>query len=238
MPSIIDHMMKGLLEPPVKIDQIIRSKRTSFGLEIKPDGRLIVRAPQTATQKEIRAVVARKANWILKTQSRLAQKFPTIKPKTFAPGETFWYLGQQYPLRLTDRQRPPLALDGEFKLSRAAQYRARAVFIEWYREETRTITQDLIDTYAKTYGFCVNQVRVTSARTRWGSCSGKNNLNFTYRLCMAPLPVVDYVVIHELVHLKVRNHSKSFWEAVAAIKPNYPTERAWLKEHGPLLTLG
>jgi hypothetical protein len=224
-------------DPTPPIHQIIRSNRRSFSLEIKPDGRLIVRAPRAATKAQITAIVARKANWIAKTQARLAKKIHNLKPKSFSPRETFWYLGEQYPLRLTDRQRPPLDLDGEFTLSRDLQGRARDVFIEWYREETRQITHRLMNIYTKQYDFQVNGVRITSALTRWGSCSGKNNLNFTYRLCMAPLHVIEYVVVHELVHLKIRNHSKDFWKAVMAIKPDYKQDRAWLKKHGPLLTL-
>ena len=219
------------------INKIIRSKRKTFSIEIKPNGNLIVRAPHAATDAQINAVVAGKAAWIRKTQTRLAKQYPALKPKTFTPGETFWYLGEQYPLQITNRQRPPLELDGAFWLSRSAQSRARDVFIEWYREETRNITQRLITDYTKHYGFQVRRVRITSARTRWGSCSSKHSLNFTYRLCMAPLPVVDYVVVHELVHLRIHNHSKDFWKAVAKITPNYQHHRTWLKQHAPLLTL-
>jgi hypothetical protein len=219
------------------IHQIIRSKRKTLSIEIKPDGRLIVRAPRTASDAQIRALVAAKADWIRKTRARLSRQYPALKPKTFTPGEKFWYLGEQYPLALTDRQRPPLNLDGAFWLSRAAWDRAKEVFIEWYREETRAITQRMIKGYTKQYDFRVRQVRITSARTRWGSCSSRHNLNFTYRLCMAPLPIIEYVVVHELVHLKIHNHSKAFWTAVAEINPEYQAYRAWLKRNGPRLTL-
>ena len=220
-----------------KISQIIRSNRKSFGLELTTDGRLIVRAPQHATQAQIRAVVDQKAGWIAKAQKRLASQYPDLKPKTFTPGETFWYLGEQYPLQLANRQRPLLDLDGAFHLARHAHHQAKEVFIAWYREETRQITLGLIDTYTKHENFNVNRVRISSARTRWGSCSGKGNLNFTYRLSMAPLPVIGYVVAHELAHLMVPNHSKAFWAEVARIYPDYQKSRAWLKQHGFLLTL-
>ena len=237
IPGIIVPMATHIPKSTIHIDEIIRSNRKSFGLEIKPDGRLIVRAPRAATRAQIEDILAKKSRWITKTQTRLAKQFPALKPKTFIPGETFWYLGEEYSLRLTDRQRPPLDLEGTFNLSRAAQDRAKAVFIEWYREETRAITQHLIETYAKTYGFKIKNVRITSARTRWGSCSGKNNVNFTYRLSMAPLKVIEYVVVHELVHLKIRNHSKKYWDAVEKIRPDYQADRAWLKKHGAHLTL-
>jgi len=221
----------------MKIDQIIRTNRKTFGLEIKPDGQLIVRAPKTASDALIKSMVAKKANWIAKTRARLARQYPSLAAKTFSSGETFYYLGEKYPLRVTTRARPLLDLDGAFYLFKGAQDRAREIFIEWYREETRQITDDLIQNYAGQYRFKINQVRITSARTRWGSCSGKNNLNFTYRLAMAPIEVIDYVVVHELAHLKVRNHSKAFWNVVAEIKPDYEQNRKWLKKHGALLTL-
>ena len=220
-----------------KIDQLIRSNRRSISLEIHPDGQLVVRAPHSATQSQIQSLLRQKADWVTKNRAKVAIRYGNLKPKTFTPGERFWYLGEQYPLQLTDRQRPPLDLDGAFLLSRATQDRAKGIFIDWYREETRQITQELIDRYVLQYHFKVAKVRITSARTRWGSCSGKNNLNFTYRLCMAPLDIVDYVVAHELAHLKVRNHSKDFWQVVAQLKPNYKANRDWLRKNGIYLTL-
>lgn len=221
----------------MKIDEIIRSTRKTFSLEIKPDGRLILRVPKYATEKQIQAIVEAKVDWIHNTRKRVAQKFPNLQPITFKPGELFWYLGEKYALRLTERKRPPLELDGGFVLSRYARDQAKEVFIEWYREETRAITHRLIEQYAKQYKFKANHVRINSARTRWGSCSGKNNLNFTYRLCMAPMNVVEYVVVHELCHLKIRNHSRDFWNLVSSIRPDYKKDLQWLKKYGYLLTL-
>ncbi len=221
----------------MKIDQIIRSKRRSFSLEIRPDGRLVVRAPKAATDAQIQKIVDQKAEWIEKNRAKVKHRFGAVQPKTFSPGEVFWYLGEQYPLKLTFRKRPLLDLDSAFLLSMDAKPNAKEIFIDWYREETRRITRDLIDSYAAQHGFKVNAVRITSARTRWGSCSGQRNLNFTYRLSMAPMNVIEYVVVHELAHLKVRNHSRDFWRAVAMLKPDYQKDRNWLKQNGALLTL-
>ncbi len=92
----------------MKIDQIIRSNRRSISLEIHPDGKLVVRAPKIATNAQIQALVNRKADWIAKNQAKAASRYGDLKPKTFSAGETFWYLGEQYPLQFTNRQRPPL----------------------------------------------------------------------------------------------------------------------------------
>ena len=75
-------------------------------------------------------------------------------------------------------------------------------------------------------------MKITSAKTRWGSCTSKRNLNFTYRLILAPQKVIDYVIVHELCHLRQMNHSKKFWDEVATIMPDYKVQEHWLKEHG------
>ncbi|MBK7452806.1 MAG: M48 family metallopeptidase [Anaerolineales bacterium] len=80
-------------------------------------------------------------------------------------------------------------------------------------------------------------MKISSARTRWGSCSPDGTLNFTWRLVMAPLEVIDYVVIHELAHLRVKNHSSKFWDVVKAIDPQYKEKRKWLRENGGKLNL-
>ncbi len=90
---------------------------------------------------------------------------------------------------------------------------------------------------ARHYGYPLPQCRISSARTRWGSCSPAGTLSFTWRLVMAPLEVIDYVVVHELVHLRVKNHSKAFWAAVGEIMPGYKRCVAWLRKQGQFLTL-
>jgi len=91
--------------------------------------------------------------------------------------------------------------------------------------------------YAKKYGFEVKKIRISSARTRWGSCSTRGTLSFTWRLILAPQDVVDYVVVHELCHLRELNHSKNYWALVEEIMPDYKVRRAWLKKHGGTLKL-
>jgi predicted metal-dependent hydrolase len=85
------------------------------------------------------------------------------------------------------------------------------------------------------FGYSVRSLRITGAKTRWGSCGAKANLNFTWRLIMAPKAAVDYVIIHDLVHLEVRNHSRQFWEKVRERCPDYAQQRLWLKKNAWLL---
>jgi predicted metal-dependent hydrolase len=91
--------------------------------------------------------------------------------------------------------------------------------------------------FAGLHGFEPGKLRISSARTRWGSCSRQGTLSFTWRLVMAPEEVIDYVVVHELCHLRHLNHSKAFWGLVEGILPDYKVRRAWLKRHGERLQL-
>ena len=221
------------------IDQIIRSKRKTISIEIRPDGHLLVRAPQYTSDAQIFAALEHRADWIHKTRRKLQKTYRTQSPKHFREGEEFWYLGHQYPLSLSDKTSPALSFHENkgFCLSRHRLSDAKALFIAWYRKHTRQLVSKLTKRYSAQYGFQVNKLRITSAKTRWGSCSAKNNLNFTYRLCMAPLSTVEYIVVHELVHTKVKNHSRVFWDAVNDIYPAYKSERAWLKKNGYQLNL-
>jgi predicted metal-dependent hydrolase len=112
---------------------------------------------------------------------------------------------------------------------RAALPRAAAVFEAWYRRQARLVLAERVAAYAWQTGLQPKKLRIGAARTRWGSCSSKGTLSFTWRLVMAPQQVVDYVVVHELCHLQVKNHSRDFWARVKAILPDYKQQVGWLK---------
>ncbi len=109
--------------------------------------------------------------------------------------------------------------------------------MNWYKDRAYEKIGQRVEWYARKYEFKYNKTKITTAQKRWGSCSSKGNLNFSWRLIMAPLPVIDYVVIHELVHLEERNHSRLFWDKVKYFYPEYPKCGNWLKENGHLLKL-
>ncbi len=221
----------------MKIDQIIRTKRKSIALIIKPDGRLVVRAPMRISDADIKHLVKQKERWIREKQKQVKDKSTQSKPKVYMDGEEFLYLGKSYQLKIVADLNPALVLSRKFYLSRRALPKAESVFTEWYREQARAVISERVKLYAARHGFKYRKIRITSARTRWGSCSSMGNLNFTWRLVMAPPEVIDYVVVHELAHLRVNNHSKEFWKQVERIMPDYKQRLKWLKENGRKLTL-
>jgi predicted metal-dependent hydrolase len=223
------------LNVPISIDRLIRSRRRSLALVVEHDGSLTVRAPQRTPESQIRAFVESKAAWVARKQAEARASY--VPPKQYREGEQFLYLGQTYPLTIVRTQRPALTLDGSLRLSRSALPKAEATFTRWYRAKAVEVIGARVAHYANLYGFQYGRIRISSARTRWGSCSAQGTLSFTWRLVMAPLEVIDYVVVHELVHLKHRNHSRQFWGGVAAIIPTYKEHVRWLKINGRLLTL-
>lgn len=215
--------------------QIVRSRRKTISIIVHRDGRVVVRAPLHLSERAIRNLVEGKKDWVASRQAEFARK--QIPARRFIPGETFLYQGQSFPLVITDVQRPALRLTTQFELSRSYLSRARQVFERWYRLQAAQVIGERVVLFAAQFNLRYQSVRIGAARTRWGSCSNKGTLNFTWRLVMAPLDVVDYVVVHELAHLLVPNHSAAFWRQVESMLPNYRACRDWLKQHGHTLTL-
>ena len=147
------------------------------------------------------------------------------------------YLGNEYPLEIVKGLRTSLLLEGSFKLAESAQGEAAVEFECWYRNQARQILTERVNAYASQHNLQYKGIKITSARTRWGSCSPTGSLNFSWRLVLAPMDVVDYVVVHELAHTVFHNHSKRFWKKVEQILPDYKERRKWLRKYGLQLTL-
>jgi predicted metal-dependent hydrolase len=218
------------------IDQLIRSHRRTIALIVQPDGRVVVRAPLRMPEGQILEFVESHTDWVRRRQAEARLNAPP-RPKEYVPGEFFPYLGRSYPLTIVERQRPALRFADGFYLARAARPRAERAFIRWYKARALELISERAALYAGQFGLAHQGIRITSARTRWGSCSPEGRLNFTWRLILAPLPVVDYVVIHELAHLKVKSHSRRFWKKVESMMPDYRSHVAWLGRNGHQLSL-
>lgn len=221
----------------IPIDELVRTRRKSIALIVQPDGRLLVRAPLRASQAEILAVVEKHSRWILKKQAQARAMRLTHPPHTYLPGDEFWYLGAPRRLEVVEGSRPALMLRGDvFRLSRLSLPKAATIFRNWYRAQAKRFFADRVSALAARYGFQPRAVRVTSARRRWGSCSPSGTLAFSWRLMIAPPAVIDYVILHELIHLEIKNHSPAFWSRVQQLVPDYKTCVRWLKTHACLAT--
>jgi predicted metal-dependent hydrolase len=225
------------LKPEIEIDHIIRSKRRTISLEVKRDGRLIVRAPFLTPRGQIEELLKAKNAWIKKKQELVKKRAGEITTKQFISGEDFLYLGKSYPLVIVDDQEESLILKEKFFLAASSQESANLVFVNWYKRQALGVIQERAALLAHQNGFEYTRIRITAARTRWGSCGAKGSLNFSWRLVMAPIGIIDYVVLHELVHLEIKNHSKVFWRKVQELMGDYKHRKRWLKDHGYRLVL-
>jgi len=220
------------------IDAVIRTKRKTIAIIVHTDGRVIVRAPLKANKKQIEAFVTSKLEWIEKHRQRAQNMTVHETRKAFIPGEKFLFLGVSYPLEFKEQvDQGFVLLNGSFQLKADLKSTAAAIFTRWYQVKARQIITERVTWFARRYNFKPTKIRISSARTRWGSCSSQGTLSFTWRLVMAPIEIIDYVVVHELAHLLERNHGPGFWNEVEKILPDYKEKRTWLKENGRLLSL-
>ncbi len=212
--------------------QVVRSaNRKSISINIQPDQSVLVKAPLRASDKDISALLKHHEDWIGQKQQQLRLR------SEIQPANTYWYLGKTYPLEVRLTQKNIIEVTDKIYIATANKVYWKKYLESWYRQQSRKVILDRVVRYAGISGLSYRSVALTSAQTRWGSCSSNKTLNFNWKLIMAPLEVIDYVVAHELAHLTEMNHSADFWETVRKMDPLYREHRTWLKRNGQLLIL-
>jgi len=220
---------------------LIRSKkrRKTISLHIKEDGKIVIYTPYCTPKWEIEKFIEEKESWIIGKISEREKRTKEVE-KTFLPGEKFLYLGEWYPLEIqesSNRGAPLTLAFGKFILSHDRIGEARDLFCHWYKKEAKEKITERVDHYGNRFQLLPEGIKITSARSRWGSCSRDNRLSFSWRIIMASLTIIDYVLIHELVHIREKNHSQKFWNYLESVLPDYRKHRSWLRENGHLLQL-
>ena len=220
------------------IDNIIRSNRKTLGLQISKDATLIIRAPMNMPIRQIEFFVKKKKNWILEHQNSVRKYVSATKPKKYLDGERFLFLGKFYPLTFENNVNNLIEFQNDkFVVDISKKNYAKSLLANWYCSKANKIIFDILDKYTKQYNFSYERARIGKASKSFGTCNGKGYINYTWRLVMAPIEVIEYIVVHELVHLVELNHSKSFWNKVQEIIPNYKKQEKWLKENAHLMYL-
>ena len=202
---------------------------------INQEARLIVRAPHFVSEDYIQKLVFQKQNWIVRKQSIIQEKQNRILKRNFIPGEKFLFLGNKYVLQTVEDLPKAVVFDGSLKISSMVLGNVKEHLEYWYKTQAFDYINQKTGYYAQMHGLKYSSIKVNDAKTRWGSCGYKDTLNFTWRLIMAPQRVIDYVIVHELMHLKQKNHSAKFWNEVAQIIPDYKQDELWLKKNSHLL---
>ena len=210
-----------------------KSDRKTASIYIERDGSISVLAPEKWNQDQIEKVLERKRPWIYRGLAEWEDLNATRVTREFVSGEGFLYLGRTYRLRIVEKQSKPLMLkEGYFYLRSDAQEKPFETFKEFYRTKGQPKIKDRVDYYKAKMGVEPGEVRVMELQNRWASCSEKRNINFHWKCLMAPLRIIDYIVVHELAHLKHKNHTDAFWGEVDKVMQDYRERKDWLKQHG------
>ncbi len=218
----------------IKISKIIRTKRKNIALMITRDATLIVRAPMRTPLGYIEKLVEKKFAWIEKKMQEF-EKRPKAVKKTFFEGEEFLHLGRKYKLKLTEGIKIELGENLELFFPRTFLWRARQRMSDWYKKQAQKAIFERTEIIASKLNLKYSSLKISNAKTNWGSCGPKNSLNFNWRLVMVPEKIIEYVIIHELIHIVEKNHSAKFWNKVAVVMPEYREAREWLRHNQGLV---
>ena len=204
-------------------------------LEIKLDTGLTVVIPKAYKIEHIPALLNTKKRWILNRLAKYSQSPGVSRERQIKDGGTLPYLGQNLEVAIHRNHvsKDCIIIEGNtLNIHLGTDHdKLNQFVIQWYKQQAADIIKEKADKLCKRFGLSYHRLSIRSQRTRWGSCSYNGNLNFNWKLIMGPEPVVDYVVIHELMHLEEMNHTGKFWKLVAELCPRWREHKKWLREH-------
>lgn len=216
--------------------ELVRSSRKTLAIHIA-NAKIIVKAPLKMPQKYIDDFVDTKKDWINQHLAISASKKTQKDNFVLNFGDSILFLGKPY--QIIAKKSNKIGFDGAnfFAPDSFDDEQIKKACVKIYKALAKQHILQRVDELSKKMGLCFNSIKITSAVTRWGSCSTKGNINFSWRLVMADEATIDYVVVHELAHLKIMNHSKKFWDIIKNVFPDYQKSRAKLKALGKKLSL-
>lgn len=207
---------------------LIRAKRRTMVIQVKPDGTVVVRAPMKLAKREIDRFVQQKEEWIMAHREELLRQKQN-KEQFFLSDGNLPLFGELLSIEYTQKKKA-FYQEGIFFLHEGNEQELRAQTVELYRIIAREELIKRVAFYAPKLGVKPAGIRINGAKGRWGSCSGKNSLNFSWRLMLVPEHCVNYVVVHELCHILHHDHSRAFWQEVERFFPDWRECREQLAE--------
>ena len=224
---------------PYAIRRSARRKKT-VAVTVDPGGGVLVVAPARLAGARLDEIVTRKAPWIVQRLRRAESDGPPPAPREFVSGESVLYLGRHYRLKVhpddTDGAGPAKLRGGWLHVPappgarQAAQ--VRAALVAWFRRRAAERLPERVEAWRAKAGVAPPRVVVADQRKRWGSCDHRGTIRLNWRIVQAPMRLVDYVVVHELVHLRHRGHGCDYWRAVGRVMPDYERRREDLRRCG------
>jgi hypothetical protein len=224
---------------------IIKSKRIKTSEIIVDSDRVTIRTPLNKNLSEIRRIVSDKASWIIKKQKEYKEAIPQIIKPTFEEGSTLPYLGRNYPLRILKENHSENnidLIDGEFiirikssKETTDSKTVIKKLYEGWLIQNAQSLFKHKVEEYSEKLGVQPDKVNLKNLKNRWGSMTKEGSLNLNINVLKAPEDIIDYIILHELCHLKIKEHSHHYWDYLRRYMPDYQQKIDWLKVHGAIL---
>jgi predicted metal-dependent hydrolase len=208
--------------------KIVRSHRRSLAIYIERDGTAIVKAPYLIPKRFIDQFILEHQDWITKHSRKI------ITAQSSRLEDEYLYLGEK--VTFTPGNYTAITIRGDKLLfPQSLLFRKNKELTNWYISEASRIVTLQVEKYARLMKTEYREITFSDTRSQWGRCTSDNRLQFSWRLVMSPILVLNYVVIHELVHTMEKNHSQLFWMRVRNFNPSYRQQIKWLKDNGPSL---
>ena len=217
---------------------LIYRKRKTMSIEVETTGEVTVIAPVGTSTDDVIEKVKSRAGWIVSKQYESKFINDTKINREAVSGESYMYLGRNYSLDIrVDENIDNISVklfQGKFVVNTYIKDEdlIKKAMENWYREKTLAKVKERVSYYSSYFNNEVTTVKVKEQKKRWASCTSKNELLFNWRCVMAPVFVLDYIVVHEMCHMEYKNHSKDFWNRVYAVMPDYEVRKSWLKNNG------
>lgn len=213
---------------------IIYKKRKTFGIYIDIYGNIEVRVPKDAKELQITQMVEERFEWIIKKSNEMKERSKGYSKKTYVQGEKFMYQGQEYPIEVIETDGPDknnaVLQEGILKVyvKTHEETQVQEALKRFYYQQCKALIDIRIRHYQGQIKIKPKSIRLADNKTNWGTCNSKRELTFNWRLIMAPVEVLDYVIVHELCHIIHMNHDRSFWRLVGKYFPDYEASQRWL----------
>ncbi|MCE9500098.1 MAG: M48 family metallopeptidase [Leptospira sp.] len=215
---------------------LIRTNRRTLAIFVYPDKTVLVKAPLFVRSTDIQNRIIKKAKWIIKKQEHFGNYRPQVLPKEYLQGETHRFLGEDYLLKIVTAKDTKVELQNEYILVSLSKTENRTLIKKalnhWFMDQAKTVFGERIEhclELMKSFGLPVARFKIKKMRSRWGSCSINHNISLNLKLIHAPIECIDYLIVHELCHLKEHNHSKNFYKLLSAVFPDLKERQHKLK---------
>lgn len=217
---------------------IVRSKRKkTASIMIERDGSISVLVPENMEESLITEILDAKEYSIVKNQTLWHIANDGKEVRHFVDGQTFMFKGQNYSLIYKDNATAEIEFANDTFLMNTSVKDPQGAFEKFYKTECRKFLAERFNVYKDKIPVQPQRIGVRQMSTRWGSCTPCGNININWNCIMAPQFVFDYILVHELVHLKYHKHNNDFWQTIGFIIPDFESAKSWLLRNGVKMTI-